>query len=268
MAWSHVNGIRVHWESHGHGEPVLLVMGSGSRGRVWDLHQVPALTAAGYRVITFDNRGIPPTDECAGGFTVDDMVADTAALIEVLEIGPCLAVGTSLGAQIVQELLLTRPDLVKKAVLMATRGRADLMRKAMAEAEIALHDSGVKLPQAYAAVIRATQNLSPRTLADPELARDWLELLEMARPMGPGERVQLNFSAMADRLSAYRAISRPCHVLAFSDDMITPPHLGREVAQAIPGATFELIEDCGHYGYLENPDAVNKSIIEYFRRGD
>jgi len=106
MAWAAVNGIRMHYDSEGTGQPVLMVMGSGSRGRVWDLHQVPALTAAGYRVITFDNRGIPPTDECAEGFTVDDMVADTAALVEHLGIGPCLFVGTSMGAQIVQDLAL------------------------------------------------------------------------------------------------------------------------------------------------------------------
>jgi pimeloyl-ACP methyl ester carboxylesterase len=266
MAWATINGIRVHYETHSDGKPVLLVMGSGSRGRVWDLHQVPALTAVGYRVITFDNRGIPPTDECTQGFTIDDMMEDTAALIRTLGIGPCLVVGTSLGAQIVQELLLAHPELVEKAVLMATRGRADPMRRAMAEAEIALYESGVRLPPRYAAVVRATQNLSPRTLADPGRAQDWLELFELSRPTGRGDRIQLDFSAMADRLSAYRAISRPCRVISFSDDMVTPPGLGREVAEAIPGATFDLIEGCGHYGYLEDPETVNKSIIEFFRQ--
>ncbi|WP_446045731.1 alpha/beta fold hydrolase [Streptomyces olivaceus] len=266
MAWATVNNIRVHYESHGAGEPVLMVMGSGSRGRVWQLHQVPALTAAGYRVITFDNRGIPPTDECADGFTVDDMVADTAALIEYLGLGPCILVGTSMGAQIVQELALSRPALVKKAVLMATRGRADALRRAMAEAEIELYESGVRLPPRYDAVIRATQNLSPRTLADPQQVGDWLDLFEMSAPASPGDRVHMGFSAMPDRRAAYRDISRPCRVISFADDMITPPHLGREVAEAIPGASFELIAGCGHYGYLEDPDTVNKAIIEFIRQ--
>ncbi|GAA1225987.1 alpha/beta fold hydrolase [Streptomyces rhizosphaericus] len=266
MTWATVNGIRLHYETHGAGDPVLMVMGSGSRGRVWDLHQVPALTAAGYRVVTFDNRGIAPTDECAEGFTVEDMVADTAALIETLGLGPCFLVGTSMGAQIVQELALVRPDLVRKAVLMATRGRADTLRRALAEAEIELYESGVRLPPRYYAVIRATQNLSPRTLADPQQVSDWLDLFEMSAPTSRGDRIHMGFSAMPDRLAAYRAISRPCRVIAFADDMITPPHLGREVAETIPGATFELVQGCGHYGYLENPDTVNKDIIEYFRR--
>ncbi|NEB67029.1 alpha/beta hydrolase, partial [Streptomyces fulvissimus] len=83
------------------------------------LHQVPALRAAGYRVVTFDNRGIPPTDVCADGFTVDDMVADTAGLIEHLGLGPCRVVGTSLGAHVAQELCLARPELVSQVVLLA-----------------------------------------------------------------------------------------------------------------------------------------------------
>ncbi|MFJ6017553.1 alpha/beta fold hydrolase [Streptomyces sp. NPDC092952] len=265
MAWASVNGIRIHHESQGAGEPVLMVMGSGSRGRVWDLHQVPALTAAGYRVITFDHRGVPPTDECADGFTLDDMVADTAALVEHLGIGPCLAVGTSLGAQILQELMLARPELISRAVLMATRARTDTLRRALSATEIDLHDSGLRLPPRYAAVIQAIQNLSPRTLADGEQIQDWLDLFEVSAPTRPGGRVHMGFSAMPDRTRAYRAIDRPCQVIAFGDDMITPPHLGEEVADAIPGARFELIQGCGHYGYLEDPKQVNKTLIEFLR---
>ncbi|MCV2462936.1 alpha/beta hydrolase [Streptomyces sp. ICN988] len=266
MAWAAVNGIRMHYDSEGTGQPVVMVMGSGSRGRVWDLHQVPALTAAGFRVITFDNRGIPPTEECAEGFTVEDMVADTAALVEHLGLGPCLFVGTSMGAQIVQELALARPELVRRAVLMATRGRSDTMRRALAGAEIALHDSGLRLPPAYTAVMRALQNLSPRTLADPARISDWLDLFEMSAPTGRGDRVHMEFSAMDDRLAAYAEIGAPCHVISFADDLITPAHLGREVADAIPGATYDLVPDCGHYGYLEEPDAVNKIITEFLRQ--
>jgi pimeloyl-ACP methyl ester carboxylesterase len=55
-----LNGIRLSYQVTGSGELVVLVMGTGSPGRVWQLHQVPALVAAGYRVATVDNRGIPP----------------------------------------------------------------------------------------------------------------------------------------------------------------------------------------------------------------
>jgi pimeloyl-ACP methyl ester carboxylesterase len=52
-------------------------------------------------------------------------------------------------------------------------------------------------------------------------------------------------------------------VISFEHDVLTPPHLGEEVAAAIPGATFEVISGCGHLGYLERPDQVNRSILGF-----
>lgn len=152
-------------------------MGAGATGRVWHLHQVPALVDAGYRVITFDNRGISPAEP---GFTVDDLVADTAGLIEHLGLGRCRLVGTSMGAQVVAELALSRPDLVSQAVLMATRGRPDVMRAAMGRAEKELLDSGVTIPPRQEAVDRALRNLSPHTLNADAAISDWLDVFEMS----------------------------------------------------------------------------------------
>jgi pimeloyl-ACP methyl ester carboxylesterase len=263
-----VNGVRLHYEDMGAGEAVVLVMGQGARGRAWHLHQVPALVAAGYRVVTFDHRGIPPSDACPAGFTVQDLVADTAALAAHLGITPCRFVGVSMGAYVVQELLLARPELVVQGVLMATRGRTDPARAAQARAERALHDSGVTLPPAYAAWVRAVRNLSPATRADADRLADWLELFEFApEPAGPGARAQLDLTVPEGRLAAYRAIDRPCLVIGFADDAVLPPHLAREVAEAIPSAGYREIEDCGHYGYLERPEAVNRALTEFFRGG-
>ena len=46
----------------------MFIAGRGGAGRTWHLHQVPAFLAAGYRVITFDNRGVGATAN-ADGFT-------------------------------------------------------------------------------------------------------------------------------------------------------------------------------------------------------
>lgn len=259
-----VNGIRLRYEDTGSGEPVVLIQGTGGGHNVWHLHQVPALTAAGYRVITFDNRGIPPSSECPEGFGVADLVGDVAGLIERLDLGPCRVVGTSLGAHVAQELALARPELLRQVVLMATRGRVDTTRRALTLAEIELHDAGVALPPRYRAMVRALHNLSPRTLNDDAAVSDWLDLFEFAPPAGAGERAQLEVSKMENRLAAYAGITVPCHVIAFSDDLVTPEYLGREIAEAISGASFEVISGCGHYGYLEDPAAVNKSVVEFF----
>jgi pimeloyl-ACP methyl ester carboxylesterase len=259
-----VNGINLHFDEYGSGEPVLLIMGSGAKGRTWRPYQVPALTAAGYRVITVDNRGISPTDLCPEGFTLDDMVADTAGLIEALGIGPCRIVGFSLGGMLVQELLLAHPDLVARAVLMATRGRTDRLRAAMSAAESELLESGIELPLRYAAVVQATQFLSPRTHADDRRIRDWLDIFEMAPADRSVRRAHLGLELIGDRLEEYRKIKSPCLVVGFSDDLIAPPSLCREVSEYIPGCRYEEVAGCGHYGYLEQPQSVNSLIIDFF----
>ena len=106
---------------------------------------MPELQRAGYRAITFDNRGIGATEN-ADGFTTETMVADTAALIESLDAGPARIVAVSMGSFIAQELMVVRPELVSAAVLMATRGRLDRARQFFHDAEIELYASGIQLP--------------------------------------------------------------------------------------------------------------------------
>jgi pimeloyl-ACP methyl ester carboxylesterase len=259
-----VNGINLNFEEHGSGEPVVLVMGSGAKGRMWTLHQVPALNAAGYRVVTIDNRGVPPTDMCPEGFTIDDMVEDTAGLIELLGITPCRIVGFSLGGILVQELLLAHPDLITQAVLMATRGRIDTMRAAMSLADSDLLDSGVVLPPRYTAVMRAMRGLSPRTLNNDRSIRDWLDLFEMSPSDSAISRAQRGLDIIDNRLEEYRKIKAQCYVIAFQDDVIAPPHLCREVAEYIPDCRYEEVPGCGHYGYLEESGIVNSLIVNFF----
>jgi pimeloyl-ACP methyl ester carboxylesterase len=262
-----VNGVRLHYDEYGSGEPVVLVGGSAARGRVWTLHQVPALTAAGYRVITIDNRGIPPTEVGPGGFTLDDMAADTRGLIKYLGIRPCRIVGFSLGAMIVQEVLVAEPEIVSRAVLMATRGRTDKLRGAMITAEQDLVDNGISLPPRYLAVIRAVQNLSARTRNDESLITNWLDIFELSPIDRSVARAQMGVEAISNRLPAYSKIQARCLVIGFSDDVMCPPHFGCEIAAHIPDCRYQEIPECGHYGYLENPDAVNEAIITFFAEG-
>src|SRR4051794_11208967 len=143
MGETTVNGVRLAHEEFGDGPPVLLVCGTGQPAISWQLAQVPALSAAGYRVVTFDNRGMAPSGSPPPPYTVAGMAADTAALIEQLGIGPCFVAGASLGAFITQELALARPDLVRGAVMMGTFGRQDAFRRAVTRAWIELDESGV-----------------------------------------------------------------------------------------------------------------------------
>ncbi|GAA3957013.1 alpha/beta hydrolase [Gordonia caeni] len=265
-ATAELNGITVSYAESGEGPLVLMIMGTGSPGRVWQAHQVPALVRAGFRVVTFDNRGIPPTSECPDGFTLADMVDDTAALIEHLG-APALVVGTSLGARIAQELTLSRPDLVRGVALLGTYGRVTPLVSAFSAGELALIDAGIELPGDYHAAITAKQNLSPHTLADDRAARDWLDVIGFGgQTRSAGLRAQLSLPEREEnRLAAYAGIDRPCLVVGFADDQTLPVQLAREVAEAVPGSRYAEVERAGHFGYLEHPETVNELLIDFLR---
>jgi pimeloyl-ACP methyl ester carboxylesterase len=262
-----IGGIRLNVEEYGSGDPVLMVTGSGASGRVWKAHQVPALVAAGYRAITFDSRGIEPSDDCPEGFTLLKMMEDAARLIEYLEIAPCRVVGFSLGAMLAQELMVAYDSLVSHAVLIATRGRSDVLSAQMSLGERMLFDRKIELPPQYVAYIRALQCLSPQTLNDEQRIQDWLSIFEMSAPGSYMNRQHLGLEMIQDRRSDYKKITCPCLVVGFGDDLIARPELCREVADSIPGCSYTEIAGCGHYGYLEDPSALNKVILEFFSQG-
>ncbi|MGV0578464.1 alpha/beta hydrolase [Mycolicibacterium elephantis] len=252
------------YDDRGSGPAVLFIAGRGGAGRTWHLHQVPEFQRAGYRCITFDNRGVGATEQ-ASGFTIETMVADTAALIEKLDAAPARLVGVSMGSFIAQELMLARPELVDRTVLMATRGRADRAREFFRKAEVELTESGITLPPSYDAKMRLLESFSPKTLNDDAKVRDWIDMFTMwpTKPT-PGLRTQLGVAPEGNRLAAYRVIQHPTLVLGFADDVVMPPHLGREVADAIPKGRYLEIPDTGHLGFIEQPQVVNEAVLKFF----
>lgn len=256
--------INLAYDDSGTGDPVVFIAGRGGAGRTWHPHQVPAFVAAGYRCITFDNRGIGATEN-AEGFTTQTMVADTAALIESLDLAPVRIVGVSMGSFIAQELMVVRPELVSSAVLMATRGRHDRAREFFWQAEADLYAAGVELPASYAAKVRLLESFSRKTLNDDVAVEDWIAMFSMwpSKPT-PGLRGQSGVCPQTNRLPAYRSIAAPVLVIGFADDVVTPSYLGREVADALPYGRYLQVPDAGHLGFLERPEAVNVAILKFF----
>ncbi|HET7667271.1 MAG TPA: alpha/beta hydrolase [Mycobacterium sp.] len=252
------------YDDRGKGDPVLFIAGRGGAGRTWHLHQVPEFQRAGYRCITFDNRGVGATEN-ASGFNTEQMVADTAALIERLNAAPVRIVAVSMGAYIAQELMVARPDLVRQAVLMATRGRQDRVREFFRTAEWELASSRVRLPPNYEAKVRLLESFSPKTLNDDAKVRDWIDMFTMwPTKQTPGLQTHIAIGPVENRLPAYRSITAPVLVLGFADDIVLPPHLGKEVADAIPNGSYLEIPDTGHLGFIEAPEAVNAAALKFF----
>lgn len=267
MGEATVNGVRLAYDVHGEGEPVLLICATGQPAFSWTLSQVPALNAAGYQVITFDNRGVAPSGAPEGPYTVQGMADDAAALLEHLGIERCRVAGYSLGSLIAQELALARPDLVQAAVMMSTMGRQDVFRKALTTSWVEQDSSGIELPRLCDVVSSAFALFSPQTLCDDDAMSLFLEATASMPPWsGPGRLGQHQAdAAYQDRLDALAGIRVPCLVIGFELDMGIAASLCQEVAKVIPDCRYIEIAGAGHSGPFEKPDEVNAALLDFFR---
>jgi len=269
MPRADLGDVTLAYDVAGEGDPVLLVCGTGQPAVTWHLGGlVPRLVDAGYRVVTYDQRGVPPSDAPPPPYSVPDLVADAAALIEHLSIGPCRVAGYSLGALVTQELALARPDLLRQAVMMGTVGRASVLLRAWAEAKGELARSGVTLPPRFDAVTTVMELMGPAHQRDDAFVGPWLELLSAAPPWeGPGPEGQYaaDLGYDDDRLGALAGVTVPSMVLGFEHDLLTPAVMCREVAGAIPGCRYVEVPGCGHLGPLEDTGAVAELLTGFFQ---
>ena len=136
MADAECNGVRLYFETLGEGEPVLVIGGTSMPPVLFQLSLAPALVDAGYQAVLFASRGVEPSEAPPAPYTVAEMAADAAGLIEHLGIGPCRVVGYSLGGFIAEELCYQRPDLVRDIVLMASAGRSTSFLRTYVQAEV------------------------------------------------------------------------------------------------------------------------------------
>ena len=88
--------VELYYEDHGSGRPIVLIHGWPLRGRSWE-NQVPALVAAGHRVITYDRRGFGWSSQPWDGYDYDTFAADLNALLEQLDVRDATLVGFSMG---------------------------------------------------------------------------------------------------------------------------------------------------------------------------
>ncbi|ANP53256.1 thioesterase CepJ [Streptomyces griseochromogenes] len=260
-----VNGVRISYRVHGEGAPLLLIGPAASPAAVWDRYQVPDLVRAGFQVITFDLRGTSPSDVPPGPYTLEELVSDAAGLIGHLGVSPCLVAGISIGAMIAQELARDHPDLVGAVALMATRGRSDVFHDALAQGIASAMRAGDAVPVAYSAVATMGQLFALESLTDDKFAQDWLTTLSLFPQRGEGFAAQYEATVTHDRLPGLSDVRCPSLVVAFAHDIVMPPAMGRAVAEVIPDCRFELLEGCGHFGFLERPEEVNRVLVDFFR---
>jgi pimeloyl-ACP methyl ester carboxylesterase len=262
--------VTIAYEVSGTGEPVVLVCGCGQPAIAWHLGLVPALTAAGYQVITFDNRGIAPSSSPPAPYSVAEMVADAIGLIDHLGLDRVRVAGHSMGGWIAETLAAQHPDRVRAAALMGSCNVATAWEKAVTTVERDLARLDVDLPPLFYAceILRYLPN---HELQNDEIVDGWLAMIgDQPPPPNPGRLGQfeacLAWSLDLERTRAWPDITVPCIVVAFEHDIDSPPARARQAAALIPGARFAEIPDASHLGIFTHADAVAAVLIDFFAR--
>jgi pimeloyl-ACP methyl ester carboxylesterase len=260
------NGQELYFESHGEGPALVLVMGIGYDSSLWTLAQVPVLSTQ-FRVILVDNRDAGRSSRAREPYTIADMADDVAGLLDALGIQRSHLLGLSMGGLIALEFALRHGDQLDRLVLTGT-GAAPA-RSAVDPVPIW---SWIKSNDPTGEIFGAQQLVSlfsTAFLRDHQAVRETAQLLAAnPYPMGPeayGRQADAyrDFDAL-DRLAA---IAAQTLVIVGEQDLLTPPWIAREVAEAIPGARLEVIRGDGssHVVPLERPKEFNQLVLDFLR---
>jgi pimeloyl-ACP methyl ester carboxylesterase len=250
------------------GEPVVLVCGLSQPAVAWQLSMVPALTAAGYRVVCFDNRGVAPSSSPPAPYTIDEMVDDTIGLMDHLGLTTVGIAGYSMGGWVAETMAFRHPERVRAAVFIGSCNMGTSWEKAITTVERDLARIDGELPPLFNAVE------TMRYLPNHELQRDetvdlWLSLIGELEPWSnPGRLGQyeaaLSWSLDTERTRRWPSLSMPCLVLAFEHDVDSPPARAAEAVTMIPGARMVEVASASHLGVFTHAEEVATIVVDFF----
>jgi pimeloyl-ACP methyl ester carboxylesterase len=242
----------LNYERSGSGEPLLMIQGMSATHLAWG-DPFRAEIERSFECIVFDNRGMGRSAEAELPFTVADMAADTAALLDDLGLESAHVLGISMGGAIAQELALAHPGRIKSLTLGATfcgGPEAKLMRPEDLQMLGAAYASGDRV-QVFRAMWEI--NLSPAFRADDSR---FAAFEEMAEGLPAPRKVvleQMRACAEHDTSTRLGGIDLPTLVVHGTADRLIDVANGKLIASLIP-APIELMEDVGHLFWWEQPE--------------
>jgi epoxide hydrolase 4 len=284
--FTQVNGLRMHYVEKGDGPLVVLLHGFPEMWWSWR-YQIPALAAAGYRVVAPDLRGYSET-EAKGPYDVGTLRDDVVGLIDHLRADEAIVVAHDWGGAVAWHLASTRGDRCAKLVVMncphpavfaqALFGKWSQIRRSwyMFFFQLPLLPEWVMTANGGAAVIRALRTLAiDKTHFDPE------ELEPMAAAAcRPGRakamidwyRTAIRAGVRARRSGVdlsgeYRTITAPTLLLwALEDRALGYQDVVPGTERYVANLEIQTIADCGHFVQQEQPEEVNRRLLEFLKK--
>ena len=268
--------MRLHWEdSGGSGPPVLLIMGLGMNATGW-WRTVPVLAEAGFRVLSFDNRGVGRSERLPGPYTAAEMADDAVSVLDAAGVDAAHVYGISLGGMIAQELALRYPERVRALVLGATTGGGS------AHVPGASTAGGPNLIPASEDVNAFVRLRAEMTAEHAVWASVPINYARRTRLEG-GDRIaediaqRLRFPVESEYYSAQLAaahghdarvedIRAPTLVVHGEEDVLIPPANGERLAAAIRGAELSMWPGAAHLYFTDEPE-IDRYVAAWLRAG-
>ena len=263
------NPVEIHFEDHGTGKPVVLIHGWPLSGRSWEA-QVPALVAAGYRVVTYDRRGFGGSTQPWNGYDYDTFAADLDALLSHLNLNDATLVGFSMGGgEVARYIARFGTQRIAKAVFAAavppflykSRDNPD---GGLDDATIAQFEGGVKgdrlaFLEAFTANFFKAHDKMMVSESQRVYARN---IAAFASPKGTLDCIAA--FGRTDFRGDLAKIKVPTLVIHGDSDAIVPFEVsGARTHKAIAGSRLTLIKGAPHGFNLSHAAEFNKSLLDF-----
>jgi non-heme chloroperoxidase len=257
--------IRIYYEDHGRGAPVVLVHGYLLDGHSWE-KQEAALLAAGYRVLTYDRRGFGASSRPSAGYDYDTLAADLGTLLEELDLHHVVLAGFCSGTGEVARYLGTYGRRrVRAAALVApfpprADGHADGTDRGF------LDD--------FPGLIIADRPAATKAFLDRSYNIDLLggtRVSDQAWQNSFHVAIGASAAAVAGCAAAWREdfrgdlarISVPVVIVQGGQDRITPPEAGNVLSRLLGCVRHVLIPDGPHAIIWTHADEVNRALLGF-----
>lgn len=265
--------------------PVLLIMGVGAQLPMWPDGFCERLVKQGYRAIRFDHRDIGLSTKLTGRrapgsvyrrvarylvgrpspvpYTLVDMADDAVALLDHLQIDRAHVVGASMGGMIAQVLSGSHPHRVRSlGILMSSSGQPFSALPRWRVIRLAFGAPGQDAPweEKLAFEVRNISIINgPNFLPPVDHLRRRVEELRARSDYPQGMLRQFDAILGTGSLLRYtRNITAPTVVIHGSDDPMVRPRNGRNLARAIDGARYVVVDGMGH----DLPEPVWRPVVE------
>ncbi len=251
------NGIDLHYQISGSGPCLTLAHSLASDLSLWD--GIAPQLAERFTVLRFDARGHGQTSAPEGPYSWPMLVADLVGLLDALKIERTHFVGLSMGGMLGQHFALAHPERLDKLVLVSTTSRVPPEAKPLWDERIAI--ARTQGMQAHVAGTLERWFTAPYRAAHPEvMARigAMIAATPVAGYAGWGEAIKT--LDLTEKLAAVRA---PTLVICGADDPGTPPAANRAIAEAIPGARFEMLPNASHQLVIEQAEAFTRLLMDF-----